>query len=95
MLDVRVKQGLNCQPNTIMLFALYDFQNLGWTENHVGAVWLAYRIKWEALANIHVRKQFASSMATKFQQLTEISEDIEMEWLLFQTAIISLAVESL
>ena len=33
-------------------------------------------------------------MATKFQQLSEVSEDIEMEWSLFRTAMISSAVES-
>ena len=38
--------------------------------------------------------QFASSMASKFRQLPEVSEDIEVEWSLFQTAIVSSAVES-
>ena len=46
------------------------------------------------MADRDVRKQFASSMAAKFQQLPEIYENIEMEWLLFRTAIISSAVES-
>ena len=48
----------------------------------------------EVLADRGVRKQFASSMAAKFQRLPEVSEDIEMEWLLFRTATISSAVES-
>ena len=47
-----------------------------------------------ALADKDVRKQFASSMAAKFQQLPEVSEDMEMKWLLFQTAMISPAVDS-
>ena len=55
---------------------------------------MAYMIKWEVLADRDVRKQFASSMAAKFQQLPKVSEDIEMEWLLFRTAMISSAVES-
>jgi len=38
-----------------------------------------YRIKWEALENKEVRKQFASSMTVKFRQLSNESEDIEME----------------
>ena len=41
-----------------------------------------------------MRKQFASRMATKFQQLLEASEDIEMEWLLFRTAMILSVVKS-
>ena len=55
---------------------------------------VAYKIKWKALADRDVRKQFASSIATKFRQLPEISQDIELECLLFQTAMISSAVES-
>ena len=55
---------------------------------------MANRIKFEAPWDKYVMKQFASKMAAKFQQLPEVSEDIDMEWLLFQTAIISPAVES-
>ena len=55
---------------------------------------VAYRIKWEALADKDVRTQFASSMAAKFQQIPEVSEDIEMEWSLFRREMISSAVES-
>ena len=33
-------------------------------------------------------------MATKFRQLPEVFEDIEMEWSLFRTAMISSAVEN-
>ena len=55
---------------------------------------MAYRIKWKALADRDVKKQFVSSMAAEFQQLSEVSEEIELEWLLFRTAMISSAVES-
>ena len=48
----------------------------------------------EALEDKKVRKQFASSMASKFRQLPDVSEDIEVEWSLFRTAIVSSAVES-
>jgi len=40
-----------------------------------------------------VRKQFASSMTAKFRLLTDESEVIDMEWSLFRSAIIALAVE--
>ena len=41
-----------------------------------------------------VRKQFTSSMSSKFRQLPDVSEDIEMEWSLFKSAITASAVES-
>ena len=40
------------------------------------------RIKWKALEGKEVRKQFASSISSKFKQLPNISENIEKEWLL-------------
>ena len=48
----------------------------------------------EALKDKEVRKQFASSISSKFRQLLDVSEDIEREWLLFRSAIISSAAES-
>ena len=54
---------------------------------------VAFRIKWEALANRDVKKQFAFSTVTNFQQLPQVSADIEMEWSLFVTAMILSAVE--
>ena len=41
-----------------------------------------------------VRKQFVSSISSKFRQLPDPSEDIEKEWLPFTSAIISSAAES-
>ena len=55
---------------------------------------VTYRIKWEGLEDREVRKQFASSISSKFRQLPDVSEDIEKEWLLFKSAIISSAAES-
>ena len=55
---------------------------------------VTYRINWEALEDKEVRKQFASSISSKFRQLPDVSEDIEREWLLFRSAIISSAAES-
>ena len=53
-----------------------------------------YRIKWNALKNKEVRKHFASNISSKFRQLPDVSEDIEKEWLLFRSAIISSVTES-
>ena len=55
---------------------------------------VTYRIKWEALEDKKVRKQFASSISSKFRQLSDVSEDVKREWLLFRSAIISSAAES-
>ena len=55
---------------------------------------MTYQIKWEALEDKEVRKQFASSVSYKFRQLPVVFEDIEKEWLLFRSAIISSAAES-
>jgi len=50
---------------------------------------VTYRINREALEDKEVRKQFAFSMTAKFRQLPDESEDIETEWLLFRSAIIT------
>ena len=55
---------------------------------------VTYRINWEALEDKEVRKQFASSISSKFRQLPDVSEDIKKEWLLFRSAVISTAAES-
>ena len=52
------------------------------------------RIKWEALEDKEVRKQLASSISSKFRQLSDVSEDIKKECLLFRSAIILSAAES-
>ena len=51
----------------------------------------AYRIKCEALAEENVRKRFVTSVSSKYDELPAISEDIEVEWTLFKTAIIASA----
>ena len=62
VLDVQVKRGaeLSTDHFTILMFALYDFQNLGCTEKSRRSS-VAYRLKWEALADKDGRKQFATS----------------------------------
>ena len=48
----------------------------------------------EALEDKVVRKQFASSISSKFGQLPDVSKDINKRWLQFRSAIISSAAES-
>ena len=50
-----------------------------------------YRIKWESLADKEVRTAFADNIASKFKELPTSTEDIETEWCLFRTAVITSA----
>ena len=42
--------------------------------------------KSQALKDKEIRKQFASSISSKFRLLSDVSEDIEKKWLLFESA---------
>ena len=93
VLDIREKQGAELSTDQHLVVCSQRFLK-PWLKRKLHRSSVAYSIKWEALADRDERKQFASSMTAKFQQLTEISEDIEMEWSLLQTAMISSAVKS-
>ena len=58
------------------------------TKQESGRSSVTYRIKWEALEKKEVRKQFASSLSSKFRLLPDASDDIDKEWLLLRSAII-------
>ena len=92
VLDVQVIRG--AELSTDHHFAVCSLRFLKpWLNRKLCRSNVAYRIKREALAYRDVRKQLASSMVTKFQQLLKVSKDIEMEWSLLRTAMISSAVE--
>ena len=55
---------------------------------------VTYWIKWEALEDKEARKPFTCSISSKFRQLPDASDDMEKEWSLFRSAIISSAAES-
>ena len=92
-LNVRVKRRAESSTDHHFVVCSLRFSK-PWLNRKSRMSSVAYRIKWETLADRVVRKQIASSMAAKLQQLPDVSEDIEMEWLLFRTAMNSLAVES-
>ena len=50
-----------------------------------------YRIKWESLADKKLRTAFADNIACKFKELPTSTEDIETEWCLFRTAVVTSA----
>ena len=93
VLDVRVKRGAEFSTDHHLVVRSLRLLK-PWPNKRSNRSCVTYWIKWEALEDKEVRKQFASSISSKFRQLPNVSEDIEKEWLLFNSAIISSAAES-
>ena len=93
VLDVRVKRGAELSTDHHHVVCSSQFSK-PWPNRKSNRSSVIYRIKWEALDDKEVRKQFASSISSKFRQLPDVSEDIEKECLLFTSAIILSAAES-
>ena len=66
VLDVRVKRGAELSIDYHLVVCSLRFLK-PWLKRKSRRSCVAYRIKWEALADRDVRKQFASSMAAKYQ----------------------------
>ena len=92
-LDVRVKRGAELSTDHHLVVCFLQFSK-PWPNNKSNRSSATYRIKWEALEYKEVRKQFAPGISPKFRQLSDVSDDIEKEWLLFRSAMTSSAVES-
>ena len=90
VLDVRVKRGAELSTDHHLVVSSLRLSK-PWLNKRSNRSSVTYRIKWEALENKEVRQQLASSISSKFRQLPDVSEDIEKEWLLFRSAIISSA----
>ena len=93
VLDVRVKRGAELLIDHHLVVCSLQLLK-PWPNKRSNRSSVTYRIKWEALEDKEVRKQFASSISSKFRQHHDVFEDIEREWLLYRSAIISLAAES-
>ena len=93
VLDVRVKRGAKLTTDYHLVVCSLLLSK-PWPNRKSKRSSVTYRIKWEALEDKEVRKQFASSISSKFRQLPDVSKDIEREWLLIRSAIISSAAES-
>ena len=85
VLDVRVKRGAELSTDHHLVVCSLRLSK-PWPNKRSNRSFVTYRIKWEALEDKEVRKQFASSIPSKFRQLPDVSEDIEKEWLLFRSA---------
>ena len=93
LLDVQVKRGAELSTDHHLVVCSPRISK-PWPNRKLRRFSVANRIKWEVLADRDVRKQLASSMATKFRQRPKVSEDTEVKWLLFRTAMISSPIES-
>ena len=93
VLDVRVKQGAEL-PTDHHLVVGSLLLSKSWPNRRSNRSSVTHRIKWEALEDKEVRKQFAFSILSKFRHLPDVSEDIEKEWLLFRSPTITSAAES-
>ena len=85
VLDVRVKRGAALSTDRHLVVSSFAKP---WPNRKSNRSSVTYRIKWEALEDKEVRKQFASTISSKFRQLPHVSVDIGKEWLLFRSAII-------
>ena len=52
------------------------------------------RIRWEALADEAVRRNFAENVDQRFSRLPPKEADVETEWSLFRTSILGAATET-
>ena len=93
VLGVRVKRGAELSTDHHLVVCSLQLLK-PWPNRKSNRSFVTYRIKWVALENKEVRKQFASTISSKFRQLPNVSEDIEKEWLLFRSSIISSAAKS-
>ena len=93
VLDVRVKRGAELSTDHHLVVCFLRLSK-PWPNKRSNSSSVTNRIKWEALEDKEVRKQFASSVSSMFKQLPDVFEDIEKEWLLFSSTIILLAAES-
>ena len=91
--DIRVKRRAKLSTDHHLVVCSLRLSK-PWPNRKSNRSFATHWIKWDALEDKEVRKQFASSITSKFRLLPDASEDIEQEWLLFRSAIISSDDES-
>ena len=87
-----MKRGAESSTDYHQVVCSLQFWKL-WLNRKSNGLSVAYRIKWEALEDREVRKQFASNVSNNFRQLADAFDDIEKEWQLFKSEIISSAAK--
>ena len=74
VLDVRVKRVAELSTDHHLVVCSLRLSK-PWPNKRSNRSSVTYRIKWEALEDKEVRKQFASSISSKFRQLPSVSEE--------------------
>ena len=93
VVDVCVKRGTELSTDHHLVVCILRGLNHARTRKRFRAQ-RAYRIKWELLADKKVRHTFASKIAFLFRKLPDYFEDVETEWDLFKSAVITFAAAS-
>ena len=93
VVNVHIKRGAELSTNHHLVACILKGLNHPRTRKRFRAQ-RAYRIKWELLVDKKVRHTFASKVASLFRELPDYTEDIETEWDLFKSAVITSAAAS-
>ena len=91
--DVRVKKGAELCINHHLCLRILRSLNHPKTRIRFRAQ-RAYRIKWELVADKKVRHTFVSKAAFLLRELPDYIEDVETEWSLFKSTVITSAAAS-
>ena len=78
VLDDCVKRGAELPTDHYLVVCFLQLAK-PWPNRKSNKSSVTYRIKWEALEDREVKKQFASRISSKFRQLHDTSEDIQKE----------------
>ena len=93
VIDFYVKRGAELSNNGHLVFCI--LRGLNHPKNRKQfRERIAYKVKFELLANKKVRHTFASKVASLFGELPDYTKDIETEWNLFKSAVITYAADS-
>ena len=86
--DVHVKRGAELSTYHHLIVCILRGLNHQRTRKRFRTQ-IAYRIKWDLLADKKVRHTFASKVASLFREVPDFTEDVETEWDLFRSAVIA------
>ena len=93
MVDICVKKGAELSTDHYLVVCNLGGLNQPRTRKQFKTR-RAYRIKWELLPDKKLRHIFASKVASLFRELPDYTEDVETEWDIFKSAVITRAAAS-
>ena len=93
MVDVRIKREAELSTDHQLVICIRRGLNHPRTRKRFRAR-RAYKVKWELLAHKQVRHTFESKVASLFRELPDCTEDVETEWDLFKSTVVTSAAIS-